>query len=407
VLQERTRGRIGVASIALLLVVPVWEAAAGEPPGAELAERLTRQPAETILLTSVEDFDPDGGIATIDPGGERPEVVSYASVDPDASALTGVGRDEPRRHDAGTFVAPAEPEPDPSPTPEESPSPEPSPKDSPKPEPKDSPSPSPSGGPSASPAGGERDGKPPGCGDCGAPEVFWAGPSDPNSYSTSILSGVFSEMLAAGVTADRARTLAFSPFIVGGDAEWSDTWGAPRRGPGPQLRHHEGQDVFCRAGTPLLAAAPGRVDYDSGGLGGRVARLHLDEGGYLYYAHVSEFGDATSGSRVRTGDVVGYCGNSGNARGSAPHVHFGWYDASGVARDPMELLVGWLQEAERRAEKRLRSLKGKAAPTAAGARTRHLFGDGLVPERSSLIGPISVDESPTEEFMETLGLPSS
>ena len=75
----------------------------------------------------------------------------------------------------------------------------------------------------------------------------------------------------------------------------------------------------------MLAAAKGTIDFDSGGLGGKVARLHMNKGGYLYYAHLEDFNTNRfeSGDRVRRGDVIGYCGSTGNAATSAPHVHFG------------------------------------------------------------------------------------
>jgi murein DD-endopeptidase MepM/ murein hydrolase activator NlpD len=142
------------------------------------------------------------------------------------------------------------------------------------------------------------------------------------------------------------RRRVFAPFIVVGPASWSDSWGAPRFGPGPILRRHEGQDVLCEYGAEVLAAEDGIIEFDSGVLGGRFARLHRPSGGYWYYAHLSEWNlDAfSSGDLVRTGDVIGYCGATGNA--TAPHVHFGHYGADGGAIDPMSSLVSWLREAE-------------------------------------------------------------
>jgi hypothetical protein len=142
------------------------------------------------------------------------------------------------------------------------------------------------------------------------------------------------------------RRRVFAPFIVVGPASWSDSWGAPRFGPGPILRRHEGQDVMCEYGAEVLAVEDGIVEYDSGLLGGRVAKLYRPEGGFWYYAHLSDWNlDAFStGDRVHTGDVIGYCGATGNA--TAPHVHFGHYGADGSAIDPMSSLVSWLRAAE-------------------------------------------------------------
>lgn len=147
----------------------------------------------------------------------------------------------------------------------------------------------------------------------------------------------------------RKRVPEVAPFIIAGPASWTNTWGAPRFGPGSSTRQHEGQDVFCRYGDPVLASESGYVEFDEGGLGGKVARLHRADGSYWYYAHLSAWNsrDFASGDRVARGDVIGYCGSSGNAAGSSPHVHFGFYGSDGRAIDPMTYLVGWLRAAER------------------------------------------------------------
>jgi murein DD-endopeptidase MepM/ murein hydrolase activator NlpD len=97
----------------------------------------------------------------------------------------------------------------------------------------------------------------------------------------------------------------------------------------------------------VLATAQGTVEFDRGGLGGKVARIHMDKGGYLYYAHLEDFNTKriASGDRVVRGDVIGYCGSTGNAAATAPHVHFGWYK-DGLAYDPMVLLARRLERAE-------------------------------------------------------------
>jgi peptidoglycan LD-endopeptidase LytH len=153
----------------------------------------------------------------------------------------------------------------------------------------------------------------------------------------------------ARVLISRKRIPEIAPFIIAGPASWTNTWGVPRFGPGSLTRQHEGQDVFCRYGDPVLASERGSVEYDQGGLGGKVARLHRDDGSYWYYAHLSAWNtrDFSSGDSVVPGDVIGYCGNSGNAAGSPPHVHFGLYGPDGQAINPMRHLVHWLRAAER------------------------------------------------------------
>jgi murein DD-endopeptidase MepM/ murein hydrolase activator NlpD len=58
----------------------------------------------------------------------------------------------------------------------------------------------------------------------------------------------------------------------------------------------------------------------------------------LYYAHLDEQA-VTPGTRVSVGDVLGYIGNTGNARDTAPHLHSGVYAALAGAVDPFPFVV--------------------------------------------------------------------
>jgi hypothetical protein len=95
-----------------------------------------------------------------------------------------------------------------------------------------------------------------------------------------------------------------------------------------------------------LAPEDGTVEFDTGLLGGRSARLLLAGGGHYYFAHFIDWNDRefSNGDEVHRGDVIGLCGDTGNA--TVAHVHFGWYDSDGVAIDPMRRLIRWLREAE-------------------------------------------------------------
>ena len=175
------------------------------------------------------------------------------------------------------------------------------------------------------------------------------GPAGPviGTFSTAKLDAAAAALEREGWKPGQILERIYPPFIVRGPAAWTDTWHAARYAGGFHL--HEGQDVFCRYGSPVLAATDGHVEFDTNVLGGRIARVRMDDGSYWYYAHLSAWNtEISSGAAVRVGDVIGSCGNSGDASASAPHVHFGWYDAAGIAHDPMVELIGWLREAEAR-----------------------------------------------------------
>lgn len=208
-------------------------------------------------------------------------------------------------------------------------------------------------------------------------DYVFSGPT----YTTDALTGIAAQLAGLGTPRKKIMRRAWAPFIIAGRASWSNTWGAPRFGPGPkQVRRHEGQDVFCTQGDPVLASEDGRVEFGGGGLGGRVARLYRGDGSYWYYAHLSRWNQRqfASGDRVRRGDVIGYCGASGNAAGTSPHVHFGWY--AGAAIDPHEKLVSWLREAERRARSFLAGVQGHRVANIGSYTTRRLFGDAFLPQ---------------------------
>lgn len=211
-------------------------------------------------------------------------------------------------------------------------------------------------------------------------------PSIPGSFNTEELLATASRLRSLGLSEDEIASQVFAPFIIGGYATWIDTWGAPRYGPGPIVRTHEGQDVFCDMGTPLLASEAGTIEFDDGGLGGLVARLHRADGSYWYYAHLSDWNteEFSSGDRVEVGDVIGYCGNTGNALTTPAHVHFGWYQPNGEAKNPMRMLVFWLRQAQVRAlglEARTVTKRVRIADRLTFARQ---FGDAFAPDRSEL-----------------------
>jgi peptidoglycan hydrolase CwlO-like protein len=104
---------------------------------------------------------------------------------------------------------------------------------------------------------------------------------------------------------------------------YSDDFGQYRGTTNPP-HPHGGNDIFAPMGTPVRAPFSGTASVTSGGLGGLAVTVY-GALGYAYNAHLSRVG--TTGS-VAAGTVVGYVGNTGDARGGPTHDHFEWHPAA-------------------------------------------------------------------------------
>jgi murein DD-endopeptidase MepM/ murein hydrolase activator NlpD len=104
-------------------------------------------------------------------------------------------------------------------------------------------------------------------------------------------------------------------------------------------RRHMGIDIFATRGTAALAVADGRVSYlGTRSLAGRCIWLEAQDGRSYFYAHLDGWVPGLwQGQRVRAGEPLGYVGNSGNASGASPHLHFEMHQ-HGAAVDPFPIL---------------------------------------------------------------------
>jgi Peptidase family M23 len=142
-------------------------------------------------------------------------------------------------------------------------------------------------------------------------------------------------------------------FPVLGTVEFSNDFGAPRA-----QGSHQGIDILAPRRALALAAEPGRVRFYSGSSRGGCM-LYLDGKSGTQYLYIHLNNDLTegndnrggckvgvafppglkSGARVAAGQPIGYVGDSGDANGIHPHLHFEVHPNGGRAVNPYRRLL--------------------------------------------------------------------
>lgn len=114
-------------------------------------------------------------------------------------------------------------------------------------------------------------------------------------------------------------------------------------------RVHQALDILAPRGTPVLAVADGKIRKLFNSKAGGLTIYQYDEAEEtcFYYAHLDRYASGLrEGMAVRTGELIGYVGTTGNAPPGAPHLHFAvtrlpatkeWW--RGEAIDPYPLLT--------------------------------------------------------------------
>ena len=149
----------------------------------------------------------------------------------------------------------------------------------------------------------------------------------------------------AARAAARPRTSSrrAGPAFIAGDGGWmcpvqgprafTNDWGDPRSGG----RRHQGTDILAPRGTPVVASVSGSVRGHNSRLGGISYYLQGDDGNEYFGTHLDSLSGASG--RVSQGTVVGYVGNTGNARGGPTHLHFEIHPGGGRPVNPYPTLA--------------------------------------------------------------------
>src|SRR5256885_12372357 len=126
-----------------------------------------------------------------------------------------------------------------------------------------------------------------------------------------------------------------SPLAARPAPRFIDSWGNARSGG----RRHEGIDIFAAKDTPVLSTTRGLVTrVGANRLGGQIVWILGPGLERHYYAHLNRYGVFREGDRVEAGEIIGYTGNTGNARGGPVHLHYGIY-RQGAPPNPYLRLV--------------------------------------------------------------------
>ena len=148
-------------------------------------------------------------------------------------------------------------------------------------------------------------------GDGGRQTVAWRAPSPASS-----------KVEAEAQDADMPLALTM-PVLGVKRAAVGNSWNDPRGG---GLRGHHGTDIMAAGGTPVVAAAPGRIEkLFQSALGGITVYVRSpDRRWTYYYAHLAGYAPGVrEGMAVAAGERLGYVGDTGDAGAGNYHLHFG------------------------------------------------------------------------------------
>ncbi len=148
-------------------------------------------------------------------------------------------------------------------------------------------------------------------------------PKKPVAVASTVPTNQQPVPIEAGDGSDESDRADDSDAFLGGPgwvcpvpgSTFRNDWGNPRSGG----RRHAGTDMFAAMGANILAPVSGTVKRHESGLAGLSFYLAGNDGVQYFGAHLSAL---VKTGPVRAGEVIAQVGDSGNARGGSPHLHF-------------------------------------------------------------------------------------
>jgi hypothetical protein len=196
--------------------------------------------------------------------------------------------------------------------------------------------------------------------------------------NTGRLVDLLEPLTKYGLPLEQVLLEGMGRFPIAGVVWYRDDWLNPRYTPVPHL--HKGLDMWADFGTPIRSPDKGVVtrmtdNPQGGGIGVWVRGA---DGTSYYFAHLLERAEGLRiGQRVDVGTVIGYVGDTGNAEGGPPHLHFEIHRGGPIPPKPsvdrwldeaIELAPRWVAARKREIESKRGVLGGASTTDAKGDR---------------------------------------